>query len=125
MGEAKRIKAKKPVWSTRAKNSLEECAEALRASGGFITHAARMLGVVPGSLSVRVKNHPELQAVIEEVRERHLDLAESALMSKVGDKDLGAICFYLKCQGKQRGYIERQDIHQKVDGKLEITWQES
>lgn len=43
-------------------------------------------------------------------KERMLDLAESRLGSAVDKGEAWAICFYLKTQGKQRGYVERQEV---------------
>ena len=37
-------------------------------------------------------------------------MAELALYKAIQDGEGWAVCFYLKTQGKQRGYIERQEI---------------
>ena len=58
-----------------------------------------------------------MKAVLEEVKETALDIAEDKLMGLIRDGNLGAICFFLKCQGKHRGYVERQ----KIDANIGMT----
>lgn len=101
----------------RKHTTLAECEDALRASGGFVTHAAAMLGISWPALSERVKKHARLQRVLEEAREQHLDLAETQLISSVAQGEAWAVCFFLKCKGKGRGYIERQQIDTNITNK--------
>ena len=92
--------------------------EALRLSNGRITDAARRLGVSYNAVQKRIKKHSDLQAVQQEMRENLLDKAESKLDERVEEGDLGAICFTLKCQGKHRGWVEKQQ--QEISGGLEV-----
>lgn len=101
----------------RKHTTLAECEDALRASGGFVTHAAAMLGISWPALSERVRKNARLQRVLEEAKEQHLDLAETQLISSVKRGKAWAVCFYLKCKGKSRGYIEKQQIDATVDNK--------
>lgn len=105
------------------KATIKQIAEALQLSGGFQTPAADMLGITQSAISRRIKSSAELKKIVAEIENQHLDRAESALMAKIGDKDLGAICFYLKCKGKNRGYIEKQiiDTNIKTQGRLQIN----
>lgn len=90
--------------------------KAIIASGGFITIAAKSLGVTHSAVSLYIKAHPELQDLIEEIQESYLDFAESQLISLIKAKDKAAIFFYLKCKGKERGYIERAEYDLKTPG---------
>ena len=101
----------------RPKLTVDEIAEALRPSGGIISHAADSLGVHRSTISRRVAESEKLNAVLEEAKETALDIAEDKLMELVKNGNLGAICFFLKCQGKHRGYVERQ----KNDAKIGMT----
>ena len=47
---------------------------------------------------------------VENVKEGLLDLAESKLLENVNNNENIAIIFYLKTKGKQRGYIEKQEV---------------
>jgi hypothetical protein len=95
------------------RTTIVECAEALTKSGGFVSYAAKMLGIAHSSLRERILRHPELQKVQKEVSDSYLDMAEHSLVKKVKDGDLGAICFFLKCKGKERGYVERTESENK------------
>lgn len=96
------------------KRTIGEIETALRDSGGFIAKAAGRLGMAQSSLSERIQRGPRLQAVLAEIVEESLDTAEEQLMGLIRGGNLGAICFLLKCKGKSRGYIERQEIAHSV-----------
>lgn len=90
--------------------TVEEVEEALRRSGGFLTRAAQLLKCHYSTIRSYIKKYKYLQEIEKEILETHLDFCELALLKKVKEGDLGAICFYLKCKGKQRGYIERKEF---------------
>lgn len=95
-------------------------AEALRATGGFISQAAKKLNTSQPNLTQRIKKSQYLKDELESIKDAYLDLAEHALITKLKSGDLGAICFYLKCQGKNRGYIERQDHNVNLDASVTV-----
>jgi len=94
----------------KKRTTLAQCEIALEKSGGFITRAAQMLNISTAALTRRIQRSKRLQDLKAQIDEKYLDLAESKLMAKINKEDLGAICFYLKCKGKGRGYIEKQQI---------------
>jgi hypothetical protein len=47
------------------------------------------------------------------------DNAESALYSAVLGGEAWAVCFYLKTQAKDRGYVERQEMTGKDGGAIQ------
>ena len=58
-----------------------------------------------------------------EARESALDEAESELMKLIRAGNLTAIIFFLKTQGKSRGYSERSDFgHATRDGPVQVTF---
>ena len=93
-----------------AKFNIGEMCKAIRTARGMIQTAARLINCAPNTIYNYAKKHPEVQAAIDNEREMNLDRAELTLMRKVDEGEGWAVCFYLKCQGKQRGYIERQQI---------------
>lgn len=102
--------------------SIKQIEIALKAKAGFISYAAEALGVTHSAISQRVKRSAHLQKVVYDIQESCLDLAETKLLGKIKSGDLGAICFYLKCKGKKRGYIEKQqfeDVTPKTKTKAE------
>ena len=92
--------------------TVEEYAEALRTAKGFRTQAAELLGVSHQAVSERIKNSKALQKIDEELKEELLDFAESKLLKAIKNDASWAICFFLKCKGKKRGYVERQEVEQ-------------
>ena len=60
--------------------------------------------------------YPELWDDVKEARESLLDDAESELQKQMLRGNITALIFYLKTQGKGRGYVERQEFTGK-DGK--------
>lgn len=97
----------------------DQIIEAVKQSAGFITTASQMLGITYQGLWKRINKSKKLMAIIDEIQETRLDLSESKLMEAIEHGEAWAICFHLKCKGKKRGYIERQEITGK-DGKFLI-----
>ena len=91
--------------------TVEEVREAILKARGVLSEAARALECTRQSLQGYVKKFPELADILTDAREHSLDVAEHALMSQIDRGNIAAIIFYLKCQGKARGYVERQEIH--------------
>ena len=114
-GRKREIISQRKPWTTE-----EQIAKALKASGGLITHAARKLGVTQPAVSQRVKSSEFLQAVIQEITESTLDLAESQLMEKIREGHIAAIIFYLKTKGRDRGFSERMEINANINAKAGV-----
>jgi len=79
-------------------------------SGGVITTIANRLGVTRKSVYEYIEKNPELKEILHHEVEKILDLAERSLFSQVADKDLGATKYLLSTKGKNRGYVEKQEI---------------
>jgi len=82
--------------------------EAIRKTGGWLTFTAKAVDLSYRQILRRVAQSERLQKVRDEVREMYLDIAETALIKAVRGGEAWAVCFYLKCKGKGRGYIERE-----------------
>lgn len=104
-----------------AKSTIKQAADAIWKAHGNVTKAAKLLGVSRTALSGRIGRHQTLKKAKREASDSLLDLAEDALWSLVADKNLGAVCFALKCQGKERGWVERQEITGKDGGAVSVT----
>lgn len=83
--------------------------KALKRYKGRVASAAKALGCTQQGVYQYLKRHPETQAYLEEVRERNIDKVEDKLLEAAANGESWAVCFYLKCQGKHRGYVERQE----------------
>ena len=95
--------------------------KAIIKSFGNLSTAARSLQVDRVTLYKWIEQEFWEQAVIEG-RNTRLDFVESKLDQKIDSGDTTAIIFFLKTQGKSRGYVERQEIT-GADGKkvFEVT----
>ena len=89
---------------------VKRVAEQVELSRGNLSHAARQLGVARSALQAFVNRHPELRQAVIDQREAIVDSAENALAAAVLEKEGWAVCFTLKCLGKDRGYVERQEV---------------
>ncbi len=84
--------------------------KALHESNGLLTEAAALSGIGYRTINRYVAEYPSVKEAAQEAKERMLDFAESKLYSKIKDGDNTCIIFYLKTQGKSRGYIEREEL---------------
>lgn len=83
---------------------------------GNVSVIARRLGVSRGTVWNRCLESPRLMQALEDARESMIDNAESVLYKKVlAGEDTTALIFFLKTQGRNRGYVER--VEQQVTGK--------
>lgn len=94
----------------RARVASVRIAEALRKSGGVVSHAAEALGVGRSTLTRRLEAERGLRDVREDVKAETLDLAESTLVKAIKAGNLQAVIFYLRTQGRERGYVERSEL---------------
>jgi hypothetical protein len=101
-------------------HTVEEYALAIREARGLVSHAARRLGVTDEAMRQRLKRTPTLRQVRDEAREAMTDLAESSLYEQVIRGEGWAVCFYLKTQAKDRGYVERVEEKRELTGDIRI-----
>lgn len=112
------------------KYTIAQVRDALIQAQGMKSVAARKLGCVFNTIQNYCKRHPTLATLVDNIREDTLDQAEIALQSLIRPPrdedgnfrwkpDLGAICFYLKCIGKHRGFVERQE--HDIQGDMTLT----
>jgi hypothetical protein len=93
--------------------------QALKASLGNISLAARNLGIDRSTIYLRIIKNAKLQQIVTDARESMVDNAESALHRAVTNGEGWAVCFTLKTQGKSRGYVERQEVQQ--ESRVQVT----
>lgn len=100
------------------KITVDGAREALLKCHGNVLRAALALKVTRQHLHHFINAHPELNDVRKEAKEALLDVAEGQLASLIHAGDIRAISLYLKTQGKDRGYTERQEITGKDGGSI-------
>lgn len=85
-------------------------------SGGVLLPAAKMLGVSYSAFWGWVHEDEELLQAQDLARNMAVDLAETGLIQYLRERDRTMIIFTLKCLGKDRGYIERQELAHTLEG---------
>ena len=91
-------------------HQTEEIVEALKATNGLVSLAAKMLKVTPQAIYKRAKKVQSIQQVIDDCRKELIDLGELSLRKKIIDGEGWAVALVLKTLGRNRGYVERQEI---------------
>lgn len=86
-----------------------EVESAIWASEGQITLIARTLRCSVAHVHGIFKRFKLLEQEFHEFRERITDEVEHCLLEKIRAGDTSSMLFYLKCQGKARGYIDRAE----------------
>ena len=89
----------------------ELIAQALKDSRGLISVAAKAIGCNTETIYRRIDDEPELHAILMNSRCRLVDKAEVKLEKAIDEDDLRAILFTLKTLGKERGFVERTEVH--------------
>lgn len=99
---------KKEPLSTTAKKEL--MIQAMKSSLGNISGSTDQVGINRNTHYNWMKDDPQYAQDIKDCLERSIDFAEASLMKNIQDGNTTATIFYLKTKGKNRGYIERQEI---------------
>ena len=86
---------------------------------GNLSAVARSLGVTRRAVYYHVNANPELGAALSDARESMLDNAESKLYQRTLEGHTAELLFFLKTQGKSRGYTERQELTGRDGGPIE------
>lgn len=92
------------------KASVAQVKPLLEEHDGNISAVARTLGVARDTIYARINESVVLQQALHDARERMLDEAESVLYRKVKEGSTPELLFFLKTQGRSRGYTERTEI---------------
>lgn len=102
--------------------------EALKQSAGILQPACDAIGVDRKTVWRWRKSDKKFDEACRETKEVAVDFAESALLKNIKAGDTTAIIFFLKTQGKDRGYVEKQQLEADVKGtaiKVNVIDQET
>ena len=84
--------------------------QALEKTLGVVTSACKQVGIGRTTFYEWLNNDQEFAKQVADIQNVALDYAESHLHKQIGNGNTPATIFYLKTKGKNRGYIERQEI---------------
>ena len=88
--------------------------DALRDSKGMVSVAARRVGCARSTVYEYMERYPEIKAALEDERELMTDLTELSLYKQIQAGEGWAVQFYLRTQGKGRGYGD--EVRHRVGG---------
>ena len=90
--------------------SVAEIERRIHDKRGNVAAVARSFGLSRTQIYRRIQKSIKLQAALVESRETMLDNAETELYDRALDGGTPELLFFLKTQGKSRGYIERNEL---------------
>ena len=96
--------------------------EALINKKGAVYLAASDLGCSHTAIYAYINKYPELQELKDQFDEEVTDIAELNLRKAVINADPWALKYQLSTKGKNRGYVERQEITGADNAPLVIKW---
>jgi hypothetical protein len=102
--------------------SSEAIIQAVTEAHGMVAVAARSLGVERKTVYRRAEKSPAIQEAIADAREIVSDTAELALFKAIDEGHPWAVCFYLKTQGKDRGYTEKSDLGHSGEVTVKVIY---
>jgi predicted DNA-binding transcriptional regulator AlpA len=88
--------------------------EKFKETKGIISSACDAVGISRMTFYRWKKDDPEFADKCNEIEEASIDYVESKLIENIDQNKTSEILFYLKTKGKNRGYVERQEI--QTDG---------
>ena len=91
---------------------------------GNVSKTCDMLGIDRTAFYRYYNSDDDFKMQIDDIKNIALDFVEDKLIGKIKDGDIVAILFYLKTQGKKRGYIERQETELTIQQPVVIDWTE-
>lgn len=100
----------------------DELKVALGEARGNVAQVARAFGVSRGTILNRINESPALQQTLADARESMLDNAESVLYKKVLEGSTAELIFFLKTQGRSRGYVERGELEHIGETILRVIY---
>lgn len=109
----------------KKKPSAADLTKAIDAKKGNISAVARSFGVSRGTVYNWIQGRATVEAALADARETMLDNAESILYKKVLEGSTPELLFFLKTKGRNRGYVERQEVAHSGDLAIQLTWGEN
>lgn len=93
--------------------------QALEKTLGVVTPACQKAGISRDTFYEWFNKDEEFRKAVKATKDIALDFTENELLKQIKEGDTTAIIFYLKTQGKNRGYVERQESVVSVNPFLE------
>ena len=102
--------------------TTKEVIKAIQKTFGIKTAIAEALGCTRQTVDNYIKRHPTVAIAYWAERERLVDMAEAKFAESIKGGEWAAISFCLRTLGKERGFVERQELDiraQEIDNAIE------
>lgn len=97
--------------------TVQNVRAAIERYSGNITAVAKSLRVSRQAIYNKIHQHESLREDLHTARETMIDNVESTLYRQALDGNTTAMIFFLKTQGRSRGYVERRETDITSGGK--------
>jgi hypothetical protein len=104
------------LGKAKTNNNKKIFLQALAEHRGIVTKACNATGISRTQVYKWRDEDSTFVDQINEVQQIVLDFAEDKLFEHIDNDNVPSLIFFLKCRGKERGYVERQEITGK-DGQ--------
>lgn len=94
----------------KRKIPLKIVAESMYKNHGILSYVAKDLGLHPYTIQIYAQKYPVIRQLQAMCKEGTLDLAEHKLIENIEKGKETSLIFYLKTQGKKRGYDQSNNI---------------
>jgi hypothetical protein len=115
---SEQIKKAEQLRTVKAKEAV---IAALTETCGIVTSACQHAEVGRTQFYKWMKEDPEFAQQVKDIENVALDFVESKLMENIENNDVASVIFFLKTKGKNRGYVERQEVEHDVAKGKRIT----
>ncbi len=114
-GDTSKSSIRQKITEDNKKNFIK----AYKESAGNIAHACRAANIDRQTYYNYIEKFDSFKKECHNIKEENIDFAESILMGEIKNKNITAVIFFLKTIGRNRGYIERQEL--EVDGDMNLV----
>ena len=105
---------------TDTSDTKKKMIEALEKNLGIVSIATQNVGIHRSTHYDWMKNDSDYKKAVDDIHNVCLDFAESKLFDNIRKNRETSIIFYLKTRGKNRGYVERQELDMGEDNHFRI-----
>lgn len=94
--------------------------EALESSLGIVTTACKTVGIGRTTHYMWLLEDSDYREAVRDIGEMTIDFAESQLYQQIKNSNTTATIFFLKTKGRDRGYVESQEI--TINERKPLSW---
>jgi len=105
----KKNKKHSPATSLKIETLKKNILDALRANRGMVATSCQQLGIERSHYYYHTARDPDFRAACESINELNIDTAEMKLWEHIEAGKETPLLFYLRTQGKKRGYVEQRE----------------